>query len=151
MSQAVISILLQKPDYARARPSTLINQDEDYVLIFNNKYPVQVYLTCIKLMRRVEEFLRICSDSLQISRKDTNNIKFHLVMLVTMDVTNKCKNIRVEDLLVIDVGSISDELIQDMANRVLDVYRQLGANDQVAKGPTFVQQLIRDFESPRLV
>lgn len=145
MSQAVISILLQQPDYARARPSTLINQDQDYIRIFNNKYPVQVYLNCIKLMKRVESFLRAHTDSLHLSRKEINNIKFHLVMVLTMTVSNKIHHIKVEDILQIDVEKISDDLIQEQALKVLDLYRNLGENDQVAKGPMFVQRLIQDF------
>lgn len=147
MSQALISILLQQPDYARARPSTLINKDEDYVRIFNSKYPVQLYLACIKLMKRVEDFLRTRSDNIQLSRKDINNIKFHLAMLATMALTSKGNNIRVEDIQAIDITRISDQFLLDQAVKVLDVYKQLGATDQVAKGSVFVDRLIRDFQS----
>jgi hypothetical protein len=145
LSQAVISTLLQKPDYARARPSTLINKDEDYNLIFNKNYPIPIYLICVKLMKRIEDFLRLNGDVFALSRKDFNNIKFHVAMLVTMEVVNKTHNIKVEEIQTINSDNITDSMITLQATKVVDVYRNLGGTDQVGKGPTFVKQLIDGF------
>src|SRR5690606_1071988 len=43
LAQVVMAILNQKPDYARARPSTLIKSNADYEGIFDVKIPIELY------------------------------------------------------------------------------------------------------------
>lgn len=147
LSQAVISILLQKPDYARARPSTLINDDSDYMEIFNENYRVPIYLICVRLMKRVEEYIRQQSGNYNLSREDINNLKFHVAMNVTMKLLHKGRNIKVEDILTIDLSKVSDEFLNEQLIEVLSVYKALGGTDKVAKGPTFTKQLLDAFDS----
>ena len=142
LSQVVISILLQKPDYARARPSTLINNDEDYKDIFNENYRVPMYLICVRLMKRVEEFIRQNAETYTLSRESVNNIKFHTAMLVTMKILRKSSNIRMEDIVGIELETITDDLLAAALKQVLEIYQILGATDRVAKGPIFTKQLI---------
>lgn len=40
LAQAVMSVVLQRPDTARARPSSLLKADDTYKQVFNEKYPV---------------------------------------------------------------------------------------------------------------
>jgi hypothetical protein len=149
LSQVVISILMQQPDYARARPSTLIDKDEDYIKIFNEKYPIQIYLTSIKLMKRVEERIRIKSDEFSLERKDINNIKFHLAMQISMLLTNKKANIDASDIEMININILSDEMIDLELNGVIKSYKNNGGDDQTAKGREFVKDLIDNF-SPKI-
>ena len=44
MAQAMMAIMLLKPDSARARPSTLINSDVEYRKIFSLDKPIDIYL-----------------------------------------------------------------------------------------------------------
>ena len=46
MAQAVMSILLQRPDDARARPSSLLKKDDDYSSVFSTSIPIGVYRVC---------------------------------------------------------------------------------------------------------
>jgi AIPR protein len=101
LSQAVISILLQQPDYARARPSTLIDKDEDYLRIFNENYPVPIYVICVRILKKVEDVIRANTEKFRLIRKDINNIKFHLAMRTAMVLISKSKNIKVESTLLI--------------------------------------------------
>ncbi len=153
LSQAVISVLLQKPDSARARPSTLINKDDDYVQIFNDKYPIQFYLKIIEMMKRVEGFLKSPSayDLHIIDNKDFNNIRFHLAMLVAMKLVNKKDRIRVEDFEKINVLQLTDELLTESASQVSAIFFRLGGSDQVAKGPkivSFIKDGFPAFDDP---
>jgi hypothetical protein len=43
LAQIVMSVLKHKPNYARARPSTLIKNQSDYIEIFNTSIPVELY------------------------------------------------------------------------------------------------------------
>jgi hypothetical protein len=45
------------------------------------------------------------------------------------------------------VETIRESLLKEAYARVYKIYRQLGANDQVAKGPKFVERLKRDLAS----
>jgi hypothetical protein len=51
MAQALMAIMLQVPDTARARPSSLLKKDEDYEKVFNETYPIQLFRACIELTR----------------------------------------------------------------------------------------------------
>ncbi|GAB3803043.1 hypothetical protein GCM10028819_32330 [Spirosoma humi] len=148
MSQAVISILLQKPDYARARPSTLINQDQEYTTIFNERYPVQLYLSCINIMRFIEETLKSFVDDILLSRKDINNIKFHVAMVTVMHQAKNTENVKVEDILLIDTSQLDRNEIQQHLFKVLHIYMDLGGTDQVSKGPIFTQTLLYTYRKP---
>ncbi|MEB3233739.1 MAG: AIPR family protein [Leptolyngbyaceae bacterium] len=148
LAQSVISILLQQPDYARARPSTLIDRDDDYTRIFNEKYPVSVYLKCIQLMKRVEECLKAYSDEYSLVRKEINNIKFHILMSVAMRLISKSSNIKVQDIEAIDLVQANNDFIREELDRVLQTYRELGGTDQISKGPVLVRELVDTFQIP---
>ncbi|MEM8535742.1 MAG: hypothetical protein AAGF95_33255, partial [Chloroflexota bacterium] len=90
------------------------------------------------------------SEALNLSRKDINNIKFHLAMLTTMTLTKKSSNIKVENIQNIDISQIGDELLSNQISKILHVYQELGASDQVAKGPHFVKRLTQDFQDTSL-
>ena len=46
LAQAVMAILLRSPDTARARPSSLLKNDDDYVRVFDSSYPIG-FTTCV--------------------------------------------------------------------------------------------------------
>ncbi len=145
-AQAVISVLLQKPDYARARPSTLIDKDDDYGEIFNEKYNIELYLRCIQIMKRCEDYLRTHGESLELSRKEINNIKFQLAMLAAMMLTHKAVGIKVEDIVKISVlTGLPDGLLSEQVDWILSSYNELGGSDQVAKSRSFTAEVIRVF------
>jgi hypothetical protein len=148
LAQSVISILLQQPDYARARPSTLIDRDDDYTRIFNENYPVSVYLKCIQLMKRVEECLKTYAEEYSLARKEINNIKFHIVMSVAMRLIDKSSNIRVQDIEAIEPVKANNHFIREELDRVLQTYRKLGGTDQISKGSVLVKQLLDTFRIP---
>ena len=58
MAQALMSVILGRPDAARARPSSLIKRDDDYSRVFSEDFPISVYTTSAELIRRVDSVLR---------------------------------------------------------------------------------------------
>jgi AIPR protein len=151
LAQAVISILLQQPDYARARPSTLIDRDDDYTRIFNEKYPVSIYLTCIQLMKQIEEYLKYLKENVyeySLVKKDINNVRFHILMYVGMSLTNNSYNIKTQDIQNVNLTLATNELISYQANKILQAYKEFGGNDQVSKSPEFTKHLIKVYEVP---
>src|SRR3546814_11642862 len=58
MAQTVMAILLQRPNDARARPSSLIKDDTDYTKIFNEAYDVRIYTISAKMKKIADQALR---------------------------------------------------------------------------------------------
>ena len=89
MAQAMLATILLKPDSARARPSTIINSDQDYQKIFSLDYPIDIYLKVIQIVKAVEGYLRpgVCFKELE--RKTVTNIKYYFAMLVSIRLANR--------------------------------------------------------------
>jgi hypothetical protein len=82
--QAVIAVLLGRPNDARARPGDYFKTDDRYELIFGaGKFPLPVYLTCVQLVRKIEKDLR----GKGIARGDINNLKYYVAAAAAREVT----------------------------------------------------------------
>lgn len=138
LAQAVMAILLQRPDTARGRPSSLLKKDEDYQRIYSDSYPIQLYLACAEAMRRVEEYLNT-SDS-GLDRKARNNLKFYVAMHVVAALVGKPKPVA-NDLAKLEVSKLSDEYIKASLDIVNAEYAALGGTDQVAKGTSLLEAM----------
>lgn len=132
LAQAVMAVVLQKPDVARGRPSSLLKRDDDYDKVYNEAYPVQLYYICAEAMRRIEA--RLKSADVGLATKDRNNLRFyvllHLICTAVGDKKPGSKAIAGLDPTTIDHDAIDTSLLM-----VRSKYDELGASDQVAKGP----------------
>lgn len=136
LAQATMAIHLARPDDARARPSTLIKSGDDYLTVFNPQYPVQLYLVCTTLMKRVETFLRLRG----LSREEVNNLKFYLAMFAARFALNTPK-LSPTALANLAVDDLDDNFLETCFVDVHEAYENLGASDQVAKGPELTKTL----------
>lgn len=141
MAQAMMAITLLKPDSARARPSTLINNDSEYKKIFSLDLPIDVYLKVVQIMKTVENYLKPDNCGKQLERKVITNIKYYVAMLVTMKLLNTKAGIA-ERLALIPSVTISEDVLKVALEEVIEKYNILGASDQVAKGTSLVSQLL---------
>lgn len=139
MAQAVMSILIQRPDTARARPSSLLKKNDDYRLVYNESYPIQIYYVCIELVRRVETYLR--SNFPELETKDRNNLRYYVAMHAALKAYGAAK-ISPADLAKLDLSKIEDEDIAASTILVRSEYVSLGASDKVAKGPDLLSAVI---------
>lgn len=138
LAQSVMSVILQKPDTARARPSSLLKADDTYIQVFNEKYPVQLYYVCAETLKRVEKLLK--SSPLNLAARDRNNLRFYVLMDTLVRVAGK-PNPAMKDYAQLDPKSITEEQILASIDRVKALYDRLGATDRVAKGTELVRQL----------
>lgn len=143
LAQSIMSIVLQRPDDARARPSSLIKRDEDYSQIFSHEIPIDAYLIAAKLSKQAHSYLKIRED---LAPKDRTNLLFYIAMVTSAILTNKAAP-RVADIAAIDLSAINPASIQVSASVVEPIYRNLGANDQVSKGPSLLAALISELRS----
>ncbi|MCC6367514.1 MAG: AIPR family protein [Bryobacterales bacterium] len=138
LAQAVMAIALQRPNDARARPSSLLKRDTEYEQVFSRDYPIAVYLNCALLMKRVDNVVR--SDAAGLDTKDQTNIGFYVAMDATCTALAKA-NPTPQDVGGLSAATITDDAIVAAMNRVLGLYRALGATDQTAKGPELVTRV----------
>jgi AIPR protein len=137
LSQAMMSIVLQRPDDARARPSTLIKKDDDYSSIFNDSFPIQIFLVAARLVKVAHATLRARSE---LTPKDRNNLLFYVTMNAATILSGLAKPTSAS-IARIDPVTITSELMQSSINQVSPLYAALGANDQVAKGKDMLRDL----------
>jgi hypothetical protein len=143
MAQAVMAILLKRPDTARARPSSLINSEDEYHGLFSTDYPIEVYRACSQILRQVETYL--ADHAVVLSATDKNNMKFHLAMAVC-EVALKTSNPSASEIASLAGSSLDTGLFEDAYQIVNSEYRALGATDQIAKGPDFTNSVKRRLE-----
>ncbi|GAB6039263.1 hypothetical protein JCM15519_38220 [Fundidesulfovibrio butyratiphilus] len=146
LAQAMMAIILKKPDSARARPSTLINSNVEYEKIFSQSVPIDTYLKVIKLMKSVELFLKPQSCPIELQRKDITNIKYYVAMVAAIKIVNGSHDIA-KGLSAIPNLIIGDTLISESFYVAYNKYIELGGNDQVAKGPTLVASLLASLKN----
>jgi hypothetical protein len=141
MAQTMMAIILLKPDSARARPSTLINSDSEYKKIFSLDMPIDIYLKVIQIMKIVENYLKPDKCGQELERKVVTNIKYYVAMMVSVKLIGAQEAIS-DKLARIPAITISDEILKEALNEVLEKYNELGASDQVAKGSILTSLLL---------
>lgn len=140
MAQAMMAIMLLKPDSARARPSTLINSDIEYKKIFSLDKPIDIYLKAIQIMKTVEFFLKPENCGVPLERKTITNIKFYVAMVASLKLAGGSQDIE-NKIAGLPNVEISPEILQESLKMVLDNFNELGATDQTAKGSVLVGKL----------
>ena len=132
-----MAIVLQRPDSARARPSSLLKKEEDYLQLFSGDYPIEVYLVVAKLIKGVQSYLRSLS---ALQPKDKTNLTFYVAMHAASALTKK-PNPSVKDIVAINLDLMDDALLTASFDTVGRLYENLGASDQIAKGTQLIAGL----------
>jgi AIPR protein len=134
LSQALAAIVLQKPDDARARPTTVA--DRHYEKLFSDDYPMELYSKCALILRRTEEFL----DAQNLERGEKLNLMFYLAMFATC-VSLKSPAPKRPTIAAINIGKLDDAMMLECLQFIAAAYEKLGADDRAAKGPQLVSFL----------
>jgi hypothetical protein len=140
LAQIIMGTLQQKPDYARARPSTIIKNNSDYEGIFNNTIPIELYYKLIYIQLAVETSLKNFN-SPKLLRPQIGDIKFHVTMYVVCKLTNNIKP-KAQDIANIDINSLTTEIQNEAIQNTFIVYDAMGGTNGVAKGKEFVQEVL---------
>ena len=136
LAQALIAIMLQRPDEARARPTTVLNTRHDDV--FSQKFTLNLYSSAALLLRAVDKYLS--SPDVVATRNVRTNLRWYLAMEYSIALTGEPtpKMSDIANMIMPDDFS----LLADCYNAVLAAYDALGATDQVAKGPDLRNRLL---------
>ncbi|TDQ28695.1 AIPR family protein [Tenacibaculum caenipelagi] len=145
LAQIITGIYNQKPDYARARPSTLIKNNSDYQNIFKDNLSLEMYHKGILIQKKVEILLKEY-DSPKLSRPQIGDIKFHVAMYVTAILCDIIKPTS-EDIGKIDISKMTDEIVKNAIQNTYIVYDAMGGTNSVAKGNEFVKEVLEQVQN----
>ena len=143
LAQSLMSICTQRPNDARARPSSLLKRDEDYIKLFNSEFPVKIYLVAAKLLKAARAYLKTRDD---ITAKEKNNLIFYSIMAASAGLTGRASP-SIAELGEIDPSKITDHVIEEGLGIVKPLYDKLGASDQIAKGPSLLEQIMQELSA----
>jgi hypothetical protein len=130
LSQAVMAIVLRRPEAARARPGNILRDETGYGQLFNDSYNRDVYAACILLDRQVSSFL----NDQKLTREEKRDIRYCVDTLVAC-LLAKSFNPTVDVLanLASQCKKIDTAVLKDAMSIVLQAYTNLGGSDKVAK------------------
>ena len=143
MAQAIMSIIRAKPDYARARPSSLIKTNERYSEIFSDRFPLALYVNAALLFRRTRAALRTRSE---MTPSDRTNLRFYVLYWLVASATRSVKP-KPEQVANLESDQVTDDEIEVAIDAVWTPFINLGRNDHAAKGSDLINSLqtrIRD-------
>lgn len=139
MSQCLISILMQKPDYARARPSTLLDDDESYNRLFSQEIPLEIFYLASLYGKKIEEKSRSIPS---LESNQITDIKFHILYASVALATN---NVRPT---IHHLNALNDLSIDAHLDRAIEItaahYLVHGGNNKAAKSHKLRDSLIKE-------
>ncbi len=137
LAQCLISLVLRKPDFARARPSTLLTDESTYNRLYEENHDLEVFYKAARIGQKVKNCLKV---SAELSAAERSDVLFYLIYGVVAKRLGK-KEINFEDIKTFDVDSLTDSEINEVKSLVYKKYKELGGNGAVAKSSTFVDDV----------
>lgn len=134
LGQCLITLFLQKPDFARARPSTLLTDDETYAKLYEDNKDLEVFYKCALIGKLIQRNLKIESGYTASERSD---ILFYPIYGVVADILRK-KDISPKDIKEIEIEDITEDRIREVRDKIYVEYKKQGGNSHVAKSTMFI-------------
>lgn len=145
LAQCLMSILLQKPNFARARPSTLLTDDNAYEALYIKDQNLNAFYAAAYIGKIVDAFLR---RSNLFSSADRTNILFYVIYYVVAKKTNEISISR-KMLAQISLDDFDEHFVMECANEAYEIYKSMGGGDKVAKGGEFIKK-VQDLMASKL-
>lgn len=137
LGQCLITLFLKKPDYARARPSTILTDDDSYNKLYIENQDLDVFYRCAVLGKKVQKNLK---RTIQYTSAEKSDILFYLLYVVVANSIKK-NNITIADIKHLDIDSITDDVISEIKDKIYNIYKENGGNGRVAKSSEFVNKV----------
>ena len=137
LAQCLISLILRKPDFARARPSTLLTDEDTYKMLYEDHHDLEVFYKSARIGQKVKNCLKSSSE---LSTAERSDILFYLIYAVVAKRLGQ-KVITFNDIKSFDIDVLNEEEINDVKVLVYQKYKELGGNGRVAKSSTFVNEV----------
>ena len=148
LAQTVMAIILREPDNARARPSSLIKRESDYIRVFSESMSPAIYLFCAKTMKRIDNFLR--NESVEYPAQDKKDLKFHLAMLSTIKLLGKTDYVAT-DVISLTEDDFSKDVLAESLQETIKLANEFadetsGTIGKIAKKRDFVNYMTENIE-----
>ena len=92
------------------------------------------------MSRLLSQKMRPLSTHPLLSVYEKSDILYYVLYAVIADVLSK-KNIIPSDIKNLDMDSVTDNIIENIRNRVYEIYKQHGGNGRVAKSAEFIRYI----------
>ncbi|MEY8232992.1 AIPR family protein [Oscillospiraceae bacterium 50-16] len=146
LGQCLMSLFLGKPNYARARPSTLLSDDANYNKLYKDNPDLEVYFKSALLGKRVERHIK---SSENYTTAEKSDILFYVVYFLAGKLLHT-PDIRPNQFKEISVDAIDENMISEATQTILQMYHELGGNNKVAKGSELLDRIQRELASTGL-
>jgi hypothetical protein len=141
--QAVVAIMLQRPDDARARPGAYLSKDEKYKQVFGaDSHSLVIYVRCTKLMRRVDSYM---ARKPELTKGDRRNIRYYVAAMLACNETGAIPPDPTK-VAAIETDRISEDALERAFITVWLKFQKLGPTDKIAKGPELLKKLTTDLK-----
>lgn len=137
LAQCLISIFLRKPDFARARPSTLLTEDDTYEKLYSDKIDLAIYYKTAQIGRKVQLNLKKTPNYSSAERGDILYYVLYGVVAKALEKTN----VAISDFKDLDADTVTDDLIDTVKEKVYNKYKEKGGNARVVKNSSFVDDV----------
>ncbi|MEY8337888.1 hypothetical protein AALB16_07610 [Lachnospiraceae bacterium 62-35] len=137
-----IAVLLQKPNYSRARPSTLLTNDEYYDFLYKGDIDLIVYYKIIIWSNRIKNHLRQCG---LYNASQQGDLLFY-ALYYSFAKKNNSPQISPNDVKSIDIDILTDRDISEYCSHIYEIYYSLGGTGKTAKGSQIIETLVQEFK-----
>jgi abortive infection phage resistance protein abiU len=137
LAQCLISLVLRKPDFARARPSTLLTDEDTYQKLYGGNQDLESYYKAARIGRKVQITLKTNNS---MTNTEVNDLLFYVIYAVVANTLKK-KELSFIDLKNFNLNNISEAFIYEVSNKIYQKYKELGGNSRTAKSKTFIDDV----------
>lgn len=138
LAQAVLAIKLARPNDARARPGSILDDEDEYKKVFSKGIPLELYYALFQIMEIIGTFL---GKSILTTNEKTN-LRFYLAYYAVCRCVGRVK---LNNESIINAPALLTEGELRTALSVAQrLYKAAGGNDNAAKGISFIQAIERD-------
>jgi AIPR protein len=157
VAQAMIAIVLRKPNDARGSPKRYLIDDEKYDSVFGkkglgeDKYSLTLYIKTVEITRRIKSYLESAETNLTHRR----NLLFYVAMCAACEIVGS-GYANPSQMETIDIANFTDEWLDKIRDKVKKKYEKLADKqikkdgekdyDKVAKGPDLLKSIERDLK-----
>ena len=150
LAQAVLAVLEQRPDIARARPTAVFKKQDDYEKVFSSSretHPLEMYGVIVHLLKVVEKHFGDIKDSdNQIHR---NNLKYHVLMILSW-IINRSTTLPAKGIAQLKPKAFrideTSKQVEEATRWVFEKFDEYNPVDSTAKDQGFTNRLKEDFE-----
>ena len=145
LTQALLAVVLSKPDDARARPGDYLSDDTQYETVFNNHAKVEIYPWVIRAQKLVDAFL---TSAPEMTTSEKNDSRF---LIVADIIRRRLGYIPSAAEHVLSLGAVEDVVTDEEVTASLGDLRKAfskemkkseSARDRLAKSKLFAGQFL---------